>query len=334
MARLRTLMLAALCMAASASAWAFTPPTWRGQAGSSYQEWRFDTAANPAAPETVSNPYGSPVAIINPGDFATGWWDSDPAFGSKQGFWDLGSGGTITATLPTLQYVEIWVEVVYCTSLAVKANTNVPNASQIGLAEQEPAEAAQPPNWYAERTKWTIPFGTDAPTVIITANSGWGSVIDRISIDALSIVLAVTDVKVTIGTPGTATVTWTTNVYTVGSVTYRAVSSATPSFAAESAPATAHNVLLTGVSGILNYAITISNGSKSEPTFYWPRLWPIPSDANMDCAVNVLDLLLVRNHLGQSVSTADNWKADVNQDGAINMLDLIFVRNRLGTKCR
>jgi len=58
------------------------------------------------------------------------------------------------------------------------------------------------------------------------------------------------------------------------------------------------------------------------------------ADANGDCAVNVLDLIFVRNRLGLNPNTGDNWRADVvTGDGAINVLDLIAVRNYLGTKC-
>jgi len=56
-------------------------------------------------------------------------------------------------------------------------------------------------------------------------------------------------------------------------------------------------------------------------------------DVNADCNVNVLDLIHVRNHLGQGPSADDNWKYDVNGDGRINVLDMIQVRNKLGTKC-
>ena len=56
-------------------------------------------------------------------------------------------------------------------------------------------------------------------------------------------------------------------------------------------------------------------------------------DINGDCKINVLELVLVRNRLGQSTSTGDNWKADLDQDGRINVLDLILLRNRLGTGC-
>ncbi|HUW30515.1 MAG TPA: dockerin type I domain-containing protein [Planctomycetota bacterium] len=59
--------------------------------------------------------------------------------------------------------------------------------------------------------------------------------------------------------------------------------------------------------------------------------WVIPGDADGNSQVDVLDLIFLRNRLGQTVDAADNWKADVNEDGRINILDLIFARNRLGT---
>jgi len=67
--------------------------------------------------------------------------------------------------------------------------------------------------------------------------------------------------------------------------------------------------------------------------FSTERVLPIPGDANMDCKVNILDLIFVRNRLNQSVDTGDNWQADVNEDGKINILDLIFTRNHLNTTC-
>jgi len=59
----------------------------------------------------------------------------------------------------------------------------------------------------------------------------------------------------------------------------------------------------------------------------------IPGDANLDCTVNILDLIFIRNRLGRPAGSGDNWKADANQDGQINILDLIYVRNKLNTKC-
>jgi len=56
-------------------------------------------------------------------------------------------------------------------------------------------------------------------------------------------------------------------------------------------------------------------------------------DANLDCKVNILDLIFIRNRIGQSPSTGDNWSADVNNDGNVNILDLIATRNSLNTGC-
>jgi len=62
-------------------------------------------------------------------------------------------------------------------------------------------------------------------------------------------------------------------------------------------------------------------------------VYDLLGDANGDCRVNILDMIFVRNRLGQNVNTGDNWRADVNLDGWINILDLIFVRNWLYTTC-
>ena len=60
----------------------------------------------------------------------------------------------------------------------------------------------------------------------------------------------------------------------------------------------------------------------------------LAGDTNLDCSVNILDLIFIRQRLNQDVSTADNRQADVNADGRINILDLIAVRNLLNTKCQ
>ncbi|HUW32197.1 MAG TPA: dockerin type I domain-containing protein [Planctomycetota bacterium] len=62
--------------------------------------------------------------------------------------------------------------------------------------------------------------------------------------------------------------------------------------------------------------------------------WSILGDVTGDCNVNILDLLQIRNALGQSPGTGSNWKYNVNKDASINILDLLVVRNMLSTKCK
>jgi len=62
--------------------------------------------------------------------------------------------------------------------------------------------------------------------------------------------------------------------------------------------------------------------SKSE----WLR-----GDASLDCRVDVLDLIVIRNLFMRDPASGVNWRGDVNEDGRINVLDLIYARNQMGT---
>ena len=53
-------------------------------------------------------------------------------------------------------------------------------------------------------------------------------------------------------------------------------------------------------------------------------------DVNQDGIVNVLDIILVAQNLGQKQPS--NPRVDVNKDGQVNILDLVFVAERLGEK--
>src|SRR5574341_1421132 len=66
-------------------------PPWRGAPGSTYQEWRFDNNANPAAPDLKTNVASAGQAEITLGAFAAGWQQQLPGLGSATGYWDLGS---------------------------------------------------------------------------------------------------------------------------------------------------------------------------------------------------------------------------------------------------
>jgi len=65
----------------------------------------------------------------------------------------------------------------------------------------------------------------------------------------------------------------------------------------------------------------------SESTLCVPVL---AGDATGDRAVNIFDLVQIRNALNQPV-TAANFRTDVSADGSVNIFDLVAVRNSLNT---
>ena len=144
----------------------------------------------------------------------------------------------------------------------------------------------------------------------------------------------VSDVQVVDNADGTATATWTTDIPAEGSLNYGpvALNGSTPNTVPENALGTSHSVTF-GITAGTNYKLVPVNTEVASAPVYWPRPRPIEGDANMDCRVNILDLIFIRNKLNLDVATDDNWKADVNQDSRINILDLIYVRNKLSTQC-
>jgi len=80
------------------------------------------------------------------------------------------------------------------------------------------------------------------------------------------------------------------------------------------------------------YTIADEDGVHSTATVH--VLVYLRGDADFDCAVTLLDLLLIRNKLNQNVGTGENWRADVNGDGRIDILDLLYTRNRINSKCK
>lgn len=87
-------------------------------------------------------------------------------------------------------------------------------------------------------------------------------------------------------------------------------------------------------SGRYDVTFTVSDGAASDSETARITVRSVPTgDVNDDCTVNVLDLIMAANHIGQGASLGDNWRADLNNDGKINMLDLLIIRNHLNEKC-
>ncbi len=81
---LSALLIAAIASLAQASIFV---PAWRGDAGSTYQEWFFSTDDNPVVADMYNNAYGTPMAQIG-GAFPFTTWYND--LNGAQGVWKTG----------------------------------------------------------------------------------------------------------------------------------------------------------------------------------------------------------------------------------------------------
>lgn len=108
-----SVLVLAVASLISSSAYAddLFPPPWRGQPGSTTQEWEFSTPMPVSPPDAMMNPYGEPSAAAYPGT-GQSWLDD---WGGRQGMWPL--SGTIEVTIPNSSipnpYKDIWVQLTW-----------------------------------------------------------------------------------------------------------------------------------------------------------------------------------------------------------------------------
>lgn len=213
---------------------------------------------------------------------------------------------------------------------------HAPDGSIAGYAVTESQQ--EPETWLASPIAVCTITGVQGEVTLY----GWvkgpsGSVASKSATIYYSTAVAVvSNITVTDNHDGTATVAWTTNVPALGAVKYGPVKldGSTPFSVEETSLTTAHSVMLTIVAGT-NYKIVPVNNEVVSPAIYWPSIWPVFERSCLcaDGKINILDMIFVRNCLGQDPSSGHNACADMNHDGKINILDLLLVRNKLGTVC-
>jgi hypothetical protein len=166
------------------------PPSWRGQEGSTYQEWDFLTSADPAAPDVIDNPYGTAVADIAYDIYGEGWLYYFEELGDQVGYWDIGTG-SITVDIDNrpepLPYKEVWVQVTYYQHIHDAPEITVPGGEfQYGdtvLVDSAPNLGA----WYLDLSVWRIEPNPVAEQVIFDGVAGSGAIIDQIVIDTICV---------------------------------------------------------------------------------------------------------------------------------------------------
>ena len=167
------------------------PPDWRGDEGTTYQEWRFDDNDNPALPENVDNEYGNgfdppAIATITVGEYGEGWWD-DPGLGSLTGMWDIGgTDGRIVLDIDNrplqLEYKEIHVQITYYQSIGSAATVTVPTAQLVSSTTELVEEDIGSWAWYLHQSIWRIEPNPGYEQIILTGHPD-GSLIDQIVVD-------------------------------------------------------------------------------------------------------------------------------------------------------
>ncbi len=183
-------VLLALCFLVSGAAIAddIYTPSWRGSDGTTLENWAFTTSANPAAPDTVNNSYGSPTATMTVLDYGVGWIDADSfSYGTKTGMWDLGASGIISLDIPNrplaLSYKDIWVQVTYLYDPFEAPVVSIAGAQYLGGESQVVETLDGFGQWVTAVSKWRITPNPSSEVVTITADAAMGSLIDSVIVD-------------------------------------------------------------------------------------------------------------------------------------------------------
>lgn len=169
----------AVCLALGAAAAAAT-------AQSTERNWEFATGDSPAMSAS-----GGGQAVLAPGDFASGWIESDAIFGGATGIWDLGRKGTVTLSDSNLlasvsgQSREITVRVTQWVDggiYADYADVVVPGAV-LGTFDGRVTRLGTIGNWVVDETVWIVDAGATVDSVLVTGALN-GSLVDAVSVEA------------------------------------------------------------------------------------------------------------------------------------------------------
>jgi hypothetical protein len=175
-----------------------TPPSWRGNAYTTYNVWNFVTGATTIQPDVLNDPYGTPSAAINPGVDASGWYGpgspngNPPAFygGSVQEMWDI-STGNITLTVPEVGsglYEDIQVQVTYWSDISQAPSVSIADGTQQGSTTTTVAQnPSGPGEWLTDLSTWLVEPVNNQDIITILGDQTDGSVIDQVIVDTVTV---------------------------------------------------------------------------------------------------------------------------------------------------
>ena len=190
---------------------------WRGQSGSTYQHWAFGDNSPVSAPVLMNSP-GSPTATVVLGPLTLNWQNGLVGFGCKQGYWDLGNGGTITLAVPNVagpatayKYLRLQVTE-FRDSLAYNVSPTKTIAGATLVSDQEtPIEVTLTGDWVVHETIWKFATCPASETIVITAPPT-SALVDQVVVDTFCVLPPVCPLNISgnadSGTCVKAGITW------------------------------------------------------------------------------------------------------------------------------
>ena len=163
--------------------------------GSASFIWKFNSNADPAAPEVSPGGTASPVAVVQPGAFASGWMTNNPLLGSATGVWDLGQNGTITLSnavglakggsppaVVSIKVVQFQDGALY----SQLATVSVPGATQVSSSVSVASDTGYG-SWMVTQSDWSVPAGTTVSSATVSGTTD-GTLVDQVALSTSSVV--------------------------------------------------------------------------------------------------------------------------------------------------
>ena len=170
-------------------------PCWRGQPGTTFQQWLFGVSNNPVSipAELVTNSFGTPHGVIIAGPSSLGYIQEDASLGCRQGVWDLGHAGTMTLAIPNTpssssgSYKYVRVQVTQYRNGLYNANAAVAISGGTLMSQQQQTIDTSPSGgqWVVAQSIWQLGPPCPASESVVLTGGANGSLIDQVVVDTL-----------------------------------------------------------------------------------------------------------------------------------------------------
>ena len=165
------------------------PPDWRGDPGSTYQQWEFSTDNTTPPPDDVVNPYGTPSLTVIP------YGSYKPEWNGRYGVWPL--SGFVIANIPNnpvenlyklVQIQLTWTvepgqTTIPCVGLTATLANGMPVSEEFIILLDEQTDDTLGQGWYHTTYLYKIIPNPVTETVYISSSI----MIDELVIDTICI---------------------------------------------------------------------------------------------------------------------------------------------------